>query len=32
MMPTKGYVETSEEVWDRLARGEPITEEEFDKL
>jgi hypothetical protein len=32
MMPTKGCVETTDDIWERLARGEPITEQEFDKL
>jgi hypothetical protein len=31
-MPTKGCVEASEEVRERLARGEPITEQEFNFL
>jgi hypothetical protein len=32
MMPSRGIVDTKEDIWDKLARGERITEQEFDKL
>ena len=32
MMPSRGIVDTTEDIWKRLARGERITEQEFDKL
>ena len=32
MMPSRGIVDTTEDIWDKLSRGKPITEQEFDKL
>jgi hypothetical protein len=32
MMPRRGIVDTTEGIWEKLARGEGITEQEFDKL
>ena len=32
MMPSKGIVDTKEDIWERLSRAERITEQEFDKL
>jgi hypothetical protein len=32
MMPSRGIVDTTEDTWDKLARGVRITEQEFDKL
>ena len=32
MMPSRGIVDTKEDLWEKLARSEPITDQEFDKL
>ena len=32
MMPSRGMVDTTVDIWDKLARGGRITEQEFDKL
>jgi hypothetical protein len=31
-MPSRGIVDTKEDLWEKLARGENITEQEMDKL
>ena len=32
MMPSRGIVNRTEDIWEKLARGVPITEQEFEKL
>jgi hypothetical protein len=31
-VPTRGCIETTDDIWERLVRGDQITEQEFDKL